>query len=61
MAREELPKTTIEVFDSRAAVGSQVFTVLQATRAAAQGKGLHEVTNVASAMVPKVRDFGLLS
>jgi len=61
IAREELSKATIEVFDSQAAVGSQFFIVLEAAKAVAQGGSLQEVTQIASAMVAKVRDFGLLT
>ena len=40
MAKKELPKVNIEVFDSRITVGATGFIALAAARAAAKGQGL---------------------
>jgi DegV family protein with EDD domain len=47
IAEETMPKTTIEVIDSRAVSGALGFTVLEAARAADNGAGLKEVCEVA--------------
>jgi len=57
MAHEKLPKTTIEVVDCRTVAGAQLLIVLQAARAAAQGKSFQEVTKVANDMIPRVNDL----
>ena len=54
MAAESLPRTTIEVFDSRAVAGALGFIVLEAARAADQGASLDEVRAVAQRMMGKV-------
>jgi len=57
MALEKLLKTIIEVVDCRTVAGAQLLTVLQAARAATQGKSLQEVTKVANDMIPRVNDL----
>lgn len=57
MAHEQLPKTTIEVVDCRTVAGAQLLIVLQAARAAAQGKNFQEVTEVANDMILRVNDL----
>ena len=57
MAREKLPKTTIEVIDSRTAAAAQLLIVLQAARAAAQGKSFQEVTELVNDMILRVNDL----
>lgn len=57
MAREELPQTGIEVIDSRTVAAAQLLIVLQASRAAAQGKNLQEVIDVAKDMILRVNDL----
>jgi len=47
LAEEAIPKTAIEVIDSRAVSGALGFTVLEAARAADRGAGLKEVCDVA--------------
>jgi len=55
MAQDELPQTAIEVIDSGTAAGAQMFIALEAARAAAAGKNLSEVVEVANNMVAKVK------
>lgn len=52
---QEHPKLTIEIFDSKNAVGAQGFVVLEAARAAQAGKSLKDVIKVAQDLVPKVK------
>jgi DegV family protein with EDD domain len=54
MAAESMPKTRIEVFDSRAVAGALGFIVLEAARAADQGAGFDEVRDVAQKMMGRV-------
>ena len=55
MAQDELPQTAIEVIDSGTACGAEMLIVLEAARAAAAGKSLSEVVEVANNMVAKVK------
>ena len=55
MAEDELPQTAIEVIDSGTAAGALMFIALEAARAAAAGKNLSEVVEVANNMVAKVK------
>jgi len=59
LAREKLPKTAIEVLDCRTVAAAQLLIVLQAARAATQGKSLQEVTKVANDMIPRVNDLSM--
>jgi fatty acid kinase fatty acid binding subunit len=54
IAAESMPRTTIEVFDSRAVAGSLGFIALEAARVADQGANLHEVLAVAQKMQQRV-------
>lgn len=45
MVEEEMPDTPIEVIDSGTALGAQAFIVVEAAKAAAEGKKLHVVIN----------------
>jgi DegV family protein with EDD domain len=54
MAREKLPKTTIEVVDSRTSIVGTLLVALEAARAAGQGKSLDEVIKVATNMILRV-------
>ncbi len=54
MAAESMPRTTIEVFDSRAVAGALGFIVLEVARAADQGASLDEVRATAQKMVERV-------
>jgi len=52
---EENPNLNIELVDSKSAVGALGFVVLEAARAAHEGKSLAEVIKVAQDLVPKVK------
>ena len=54
LARAELPRTSIEVLDSRTATPAEGFVALAAARAAATGKDLDEVMGAAEEMRDKV-------
>jgi len=54
IACKELPKTTIEVIDSQTVTSSEMLIVLEAARAAAEGKNLSEVMQLVNSMVPKM-------
>lgn len=60
MAKEELPQTTIEVIDSRAECGAQLLCVLEAARAARDGKTLPEVVAVVNDLIPRLNLFYIL-
>jgi DegV family protein with EDD domain len=59
-ARAELPQTSIEVLDSQTVTAAEGFIALAAARAAAEGKGLAEVTKVAEEMRNRTSFFILL-
>ncbi len=54
MVREKLPRTIIEVIDSCTVTAAQLLIVLQAARAAAQGKSLSEVIEVINNLIPRI-------
>jgi len=54
LAREKLPKTTIEVIDSKTVEASELLIVLQAAKAAAQGKKLNEIIQIVNNMIPQM-------
>jgi DegV family protein with EDD domain len=54
MAHEKLPETDIEIIDSRSVGAGQLLITLEAAKAAAQGKNLRDVTEVAANMMPRV-------
>jgi DegV family protein with EDD domain len=60
MAEEELPQTAIEVVDSCTVCGAQMLIALEAARAAAAGKSLPEVVEVANKMVKRVNNVSLM-
>ena len=60
IAKEELPGTTIEVLDSRAASGALGFIVLEAARVASQGAELVEAAEAARAMMNRVNFLAML-
>lgn len=60
MAKEELPQTTIEVIDSRTECGAQLLCVLEAARAARQGKILPDVVAVVNDLIPRSNLFYIL-
>ena len=61
IARERLPKTTIEVIDSRTSTMGTLLIALESARAAAQGKSLNEVIEVASNMILRTSLFSMPS
>ena len=54
MAKKELPKVNIEVFDSRITVGATGLIALAAARAAAKGQDLAQIVEVAKEVRSKV-------
>lgn len=54
MARSEHPECNVEILDSRTSAGALGFVVLEAARAAAEGKSLAEVVAVARDMISRV-------
>ena len=54
IAKDELPKTNIEVIDSRTAHGAQLLCVSAAARAAAEGKSLPELADIANKLIPRL-------
>jgi len=54
IAKDELPKTNIEVIDSRTAHGAQLLCVLAAAWAAAKGKSLLELAEIANKLIPRL-------
>jgi len=60
MAKEEMPDTTVEVFDSRAVSGALGFIVLEAARVASQGAGLAQAAEAARDMMGRVNFFAML-
>ncbi len=54
LAKEELPGIAIEVIDCQTAAGGQAFVVMEAARAAAAGRSLTEVSEIAKSMMAKV-------
>lgn len=57
MAEDSLPRTTIDVLDSRAVAGALGLIVLDAARAADQGAGLDEVRDVAHRTMGRVNSL----
>ena len=60
MAREEMPQTTVEVINSRNVCGAQLLVVLEAAKAANQGKNLTEVIEVANRVISRVSLIDLI-
>ena len=60
IAKEEIPNTIIEVFDSRSVAGALGFIVREAARFASKGEGLAEVVEVARNMMGKVNFLAML-
>jgi len=57
LARERLPKTTIEIVDSQTVESSELLIVLEAARAAQQGKSLDEVIQIVNNMIPRMNQL----
>ncbi len=60
IAKEEIPNTTIEVFDSRSVSSALGFIVREAARVASQGARLAEATEAAKKMMGKVNFLAML-
>jgi len=60
MAKEEIPNTTIEVFDSRSVAGALGFIVREAARMASQGAELTQTAEAARNMMGKVNFLAML-
>ena len=60
IAREEMPKTTIEVLDSRSVAAALGFIVREAARVASEGGGLAEALQAARGMMGKVNFLAVL-
>ncbi len=60
IAEEAIPKTTIEVIDSRAVSGALGLTVLEAARAADEGADLKEVCEVARRTMARVNFLAMV-
>jgi DegV family protein with EDD domain len=54
VAKEELPKTTIEAIDSRTGHEAQLLCVLEAAKAANEGKGIVEILDIVNELIPKL-------
>ena len=59
IARKELPQTAIEVIDSQTVTCADLFIILEAAKAAAQGKSLNEVIQIVNSMIPRVNQFSV--
>jgi len=59
-AKRELPRTTIEVFDSNTAAVGEGLIVTAAARAAAEGKDLAGVSSVAEAVRDRIGVIGIM-
>ena len=59
MAQEQLPNTAIEVLDSLTASGAEALIVIEAAKAANEGRRLAEVTEVANKIKQRVSDLAL--
>jgi DegV family protein with EDD domain len=60
IARDELPNTAIEVFDSRSVAGALGFIVLEAARFASKGADLAEAIEITRNMMGKVNFLAML-
>jgi DegV family protein with EDD domain len=60
MVIAESPEVSIEIIDTKTAAGALGLLVLEAARAANDGKSLAEVTQIAHEMIPKVKFIGTL-
>lgn len=60
IAKEELPKTTVEVFDSRSVAAALGFIVREAARVAGEGGGMDEAVETVKKMMGKVNFLAML-
>lgn len=54
IATDKLPKTAIEVIDTRTVHGAQLLCVLEAARAGVEGKSLPELVDIANKLIPRL-------
>jgi DegV family protein with EDD domain len=57
LVQESFPALKIEILDSKSSMGALGFVVLEAARAAEQGKSMAEVLQVARDMIPRVKHY----
>jgi len=57
LARERLPKTAIEVVDSKTVESSELLIVLEAAKAARQGKNFNEIIQIVNNMIPRMNQL----
>ena len=57
MVREKLPQTAIEVIDSQTVTSAELLIVLEAAKAAAQGRNLNEVVQLVNDMIPRMNEL----
>jgi DegV family protein with EDD domain len=57
LVQEAFPALRIEILDSKSSMGALGFVVLEAARAANQGKSLAEVLQIAREMIPRVKHY----
>ncbi len=57
LVQEAYPSLKIEILDSKSSMGALGFIVLEAARAAQQGKSLAEVLQIAKDMIPRVKHY----
>jgi len=57
MAREKLPKIRIEVIDSYTVEAGELLLVIEAARAAKEGKDLDEIVKLLNELIPKINLF----
>jgi DegV family protein with EDD domain len=60
MAKEEMPETRIEVFDSRSVAAAMGFIVREAARMVGEGSGIDEAMETAQKMMGKVNFLAML-
>ena len=57
LTREKLPRKTIEIIDSQTVESSELLIVLEAAKAASQGKNLNEVIQIVNDMIPRMNQL----
>ncbi len=57
LVQESFPNLKIEIMDSKSSMGALGFIVLEAARAARQGKTINEIMQMAKDMIPRVKHY----
>ncbi len=57
IAQEKLPKTAIGIVDSKIVESAELLIVIEAARAARQGKNLNEVIQIVNNMIPRINQL----